>query len=151
MILWPSLHTLILPLYIFFGKSFVHFFYPLLICHLFVFADCKSFSIFGCKEYNQSDFWIDHLVMSMCRVISSVVGRGCLLRPVCSLGLCVLLAFALLHFILHGQTCLLLQVSLDFLLSNSNPLWWKEHILLVLVLEGIVGLHRTVQRQLNQD
>ena len=27
-----------------------------------------------------------------------------------------LLAFALLHFVLQGQTCLLLQVSLDFLL-----------------------------------
>ena len=38
---------------------------------------------------------------------------------------CVLLAFALLHFVLQGQTCLLLQVSLDFLLSHSNPLWWK--------------------------
>ena len=25
-----------------------------------------SFSIFGCKEYNQSDFSVDHLVMSMC-------------------------------------------------------------------------------------
>ena len=40
-----------------------------------VFAD---FSIFGCKEYNQSDFSVD-LVMSMCRVFSCVVGRGCLL------------------------------------------------------------------------
>ena len=29
-----------------------------------------SFSIFGCKEYNQFDFSIDHLVMSMCRVTS---------------------------------------------------------------------------------
>ena len=35
----------------------------------------ESFSIFGCKEYNQSDFGIDHLVMSMCRVVSCVVGR----------------------------------------------------------------------------
>ena len=32
-----------------------------------------------CKEYNQSDFSVDHLVMSMCRVFSCVVGRGCLL------------------------------------------------------------------------
>ena len=29
----------------------------------------------GCKEYNQSDFDID-LVMSMCKVIFYVVGRG---------------------------------------------------------------------------
>ena len=33
----------------------------------------------GCKEYNQSDFGVDHLVMSMYRVISCVVGRGCFL------------------------------------------------------------------------
>ena len=32
-----------------------------------------------------------------------------------------LLAFALLHFVLQGQTCLLLQVSLDFLLLHSSP------------------------------
>ena len=36
-----------------------------------VFADCK--------EYNQSDFGVDHLVMSMYRDFSCVVGRGCLL------------------------------------------------------------------------
>ena len=37
-------------------------------------------SIFGYKEYNQSDFSVDHLVMSMCRVFSCVaVGRVCLL------------------------------------------------------------------------
>ena len=35
---------------------------------------------------NQSDFGVDHLVMSMCRVFSCVVGRGCLLWPVHSLG-----------------------------------------------------------------
>ena len=51
-------------------------------------ADCRSqsFYIFGCKEYNQSDFSIDHLLMSMCRVFSFVIGRGCLLWPVSSLG-----------------------------------------------------------------
>ena len=35
--------------------------------------------------------------MSMCKVISCVVERGCLLRPLSSLGR-VLLAFALLQF-----------------------------------------------------
>ena len=35
-----------------------------------------SFSIFGYKEYNQSDFGIDHLVTAMGKVISCVVGRG---------------------------------------------------------------------------
>jgi len=72
------------------------------------------------QEYNQSDFGIDHLVMSMCRVFSSVVGRE-FATPVHSLGK-TLLALALLHFVLEGQTCLLLQVSLDFLFLHSSPL-----------------------------
>ena len=84
-----------------------------------------SFLIFGCKEYNRSDFSIDHLVISMCKVVSCVVGRGCLLWPVRSLGK-TLLAFAMLHFVLLGQICLLFQVSLDFLHLHSSPLYWKD-------------------------
>ena len=38
-------------------------------------------------------FCVDHLVMSMCRVVSSVVGRGRLLWPVCSLGKTLLVSF----------------------------------------------------------
>ena len=34
------------------------------------FLTVYSFSIFGCKEYNQSDFSVDHLVMSMYRVFT---------------------------------------------------------------------------------
>ena len=44
--------------------------------------------------------------------------KACLLGPVCSLGR-ILLAFALLHFVLQDQTCLLLRVFLDFLLLHS--------------------------------
>ena len=65
--------------------------------------------------------------MSMCRVVSCVIGRGCLLWPVRSLGK-TLLAFALLHVVLQGRICLLLQVSLDSLLLHSSPLWWKGHL-----------------------
>ena len=62
-----------------------------------------------------------------------------------------LLAFALLCFVFQGQTFLLLQISLDFLLLHSSPLWSKGHLFfLVLVLEGLVGLHKTVQLQLLQ-
>ena len=92
-----------------------------------------SFFIFSCQEYNQgnwieiTNFSIDYLVMSMCRVFSCVVGTGCLLWPVYSLGK-TLLNFALLDFVLQGQTCLLLQVSLDFLFLCYNVLWWKEHL-----------------------
>ena len=87
-----------------------------------VFADCMSFSIFGCKEYYQSDFSIDHLVMSMCRVFSCVVGRGYLIWPVPSLGN-TLLAFDLVHFVFQCQTCLLLQVALDFLFLQSSIIY----------------------------
>ena len=80
--------------------------------------------------------------MSMCRLVSWVVGKGCLLWSACFLDK-TLLAFALLHFELQGQTCLLFWVSLDFLLFHSNPLWWTWHLFLVFVLEGIVFLHRT--------
>ena len=58
----------------------------------------------------------------------------CLLWPVCSLGK-TLLAFALLHSVLHGQICLLLQVSLYLLLLHSSSLQWKRHLFWVLVLE----------------
>ena len=57
-----------------------------------------------------------------------------------------LLAFSLLHF----QMCLLLQVSLDFLLLHSNPLWWKGHCCLVLFPEGLVDLHRISKLQIFQ-
>ena len=81
--------------------------------------------------------------MSMCRVFSCVVGRKCSLWPVRSL-VRTLLAFTLLHSVLQGQICLLLQVFHDFLLLHSSPYYW------VLVLEGLVGLHWTVQLQLLQ-
>ena len=62
------------------------------------------------KEYNKSDFGIDHLVMSMCRVFSCVVRRvECICYDQCVL-LAKLLAFALLHSVLQGQICLLPQV-----------------------------------------
>ena len=35
-------------------------------------------------------------------------------------------------------------VFLDFLLLHSSPLWWKGHVALVFVLEGLVDLHGTV-------
>ena len=43
--------------------------------------------------------------MSVCRVLSCVVGRGCLLWSVRSLGK-TLLAFALLHSVFQGPICL---------------------------------------------
>ena len=83
--------------------------------------DKETFLRDQCKEINQSYIDVDHLVMSMCRVFSCVVGRGCLLWPVHFLGK-TLLVFALLHSVFQGQICLLLHVFLDFLLLHSSPL-----------------------------
>ena len=80
-----------------------------------------SFPIICCQEYNQSDFSFDHLVMSMCRVFSCVVGKGCFAMT-SAFSCKTLLAFALLHFILQGPICLLLQVYFCFLLLHSSPL-----------------------------
>ena len=87
------------------------------------------------------------MVISKCRVVSWLVGKGCLLSPPCSFDR-TLLALALIRFVLPGQTCLLFQVFLDFLVFHSSPIWWKGHLFWVLVLEGLVGLHRTIQLQL---
>ena len=53
-----------------------------------------------------------------------------------------LLAFALLRFVLRGQSCLLRHVSPDFLLLHSIPHDDKDIVFCVLVLEGLVGLPR---------
>ena len=59
-----------------------------------------------------------------------------------------LFAFALLHSVLQGQIRLLLQVFLGFLLL---PVLYKEKDKFgVLILEGLVSLHRTIQLQLLQ-
>jgi len=87
--------------------------------------------------------------MSMCRVFSCVVGRGCLLWLMRSLGK-ALLAFALLHSIFQGQICLLPQVFLDFFFCIPVSYNEKDIFLGVLVLKDLIGLHRTVQLQLLQ-
>ena len=104
------------------------------------YAGSRHFSMFDCKEYNQSDFSIGHPVMSICRVFSCVDGRWCLLWP--------------LHFSWRNSTSLCpatfctprtnLPVTPHisyFLLFHSSPLWWKGHLNLVLVWEGLIHLH----------
>ena len=104
----------------------------------------QSFSIFGCKEYNQSDFCVNHLVMSMCRIFSCVVGRGCLLWSVCSFGRTLL--EPLPCFILYSKakfSC----YSRCFLTSSfciPVPCNEEGHLFGVLFIEGLVGLHRTI-------
>ena len=95
--------------------------------------------------------------MYMCRDVSCVVVKGCLLWTVHSLGK-TLLVFVLLHIVLQGQTCLLLPVFLDFLLWIPVPYDEMDIFVsvcvcvcvcvCVLVLEGLVVFHRTSQLQL---
>ena len=61
-----------------------------------------------------------------------------------------LLASSLLHFVLQGQTCLLLQCLLTSYFCNSVPYDEKDIFWGVLVLEGLIDLHRTIQLQLLQ-
>ena len=88
-------------------------------------------------------------MMSMCRVFSCVVRRGCLLWPVHSLGKTLL---ALPCFILYSKIKFACY-SRYFLTSyfcipgsyNEKDIFWG-----VLALEGLLGLHRTIQLQLLQ-
>ena len=91
--------------------------------------------ILGCKEHNQSDF----------NVVESSLGL--LEKGVCY-DQCVqtLLACALLHFVLQGQTCLLFW---DLLTSFCIPIPYDEKdFFFFRVLEDLVGLHRIDQLQL---
>ena len=86
--------------------------------------------------------------MSMCRVVSCVVGREFSLWPVCSLDKSLLL---LPCFILYSKAKLPVTPDIFWLPTlHSSYLWWKGPFLGVLVLKGLVGLHRTVQFQLLQ-
>ena len=105
------------------------------------------------KKYKQSDFDTDHLVKLMYRVVSCVVRRGCLPWPVHSLDK-TLLAFALFHFVLQGQTCLfsryLLISYFCIPIHYDENYFFKLFFFLVLILDGHVGLRRIFQLQLLQ-
>ena len=86
-----------------------------------------------------------------CSVTGSALGQ-ChfvvdrrLLWPVHSLNKIV--SFPLLHSVLQGQTCLLLQVSLDFLLLHPVPYDEKDIYFFGISSMKSVSLHRTVQLQ----
>ena len=68
---------------------------------------------------------ISVLTIWWCPCVASflVLLKECVCYDQCIL-LAKLLAFGLLHSVLQGQICLLLQVSIDFLLLHSSPLWW---------------------------
>jgi len=80
-----------------------------------------------------------------CVVFSCVVGRGCLLWPVWSLGK-TLLAFAL--FVLYSKAKFACYSS--YFLTSCFCIPVPYNLFGVLVLEGLVGFHRTIQLQLLQ-
>ena len=85
--------------------------------------------------------------MSMCRVFSCVVGRGCLLWPVQSLGK-TLLAFGLLHSVLTPRPNLTVIPRISWLpiFAFQSPMM-KTTSFLGVSSRSLVGLHRTIQRQ----
>ena len=113
-----------------------------------VFADWIERLYLWLQRYNQSDFSIDHLVMSMCRVVSCVFRRGCLLWPVHSVGK-TLLAFALLHIVPKAKLACYSRYLLTSYFYIPVP-YDEKDIYLALVLERLIGHHRTIQLQLLQ-
>ena len=86
--------------------------------------------------------------MSMCRVFSCVVGRGCLLWLVHFLGR-TLLAFALLIFNSRAKLPVIPGIAWLSTFAFHCPIM-KRKPFWVLIPEGLVGLHRIVQLQLLQ-
>ena len=95
------------------------------------FADSIDFLHLQLNIINLISYWPSgnvHVLNCLC-----AVGRRYLLWPVHALGR-TLWAFALLQSVIQGQTCLLLQVSLDFLFCTPVPYGEKNIFFLVLVL-----------------
>ena len=84
-----------------------------------------------------------------CVVFSCVVGRGCWLWPVCSLGKTVL-AFALLNSVFQARFACYSRYFLTYYFFIPVPYNEKDIFFWVLVLKGLIGLHKTVQLQLLQ-
>ena len=99
-----------------------------------------SFSIFGCKEHNQSDFGNDHLVMSKAKF-------ACYSRY-------LLTSYFFILAPCNGQGGLACCDSWGHKESDTteklNWTEWKGHLFWVLVLEELIGHHRTIQLQLLQ-
>ena len=101
------------------------------------------------KDINQSDFGVDHMVMSMCGVFPGVVGKG-----VCY-DKCVLFAnsirFCPASFCTPRPN-LPVTPGISWLptFALQSPIVKRTSFLGVLVLEDLVGLHRTIQLQLLQ-
>ena len=103
------------------------------------------------KNINKSDFSIDHLVISMDRFIFWVVGKGCLLWPVHSLGKSLVSFCPALFCTPRPNLPVALGISWLLTFAFQSPMMKRTSFCVcvcVLVLEGLVGLHRITQLQL---
>ena len=96
------------------------------------------------KNKNQSEFSTDHLMMSMCRVICCVFGRGCLLWPVCSFGKTLFSLCPASFCMPRPNLTVTLDISWFPTFAFQFPIM-KRTFYSVSVLEGLWGPHRTVQ------
>ena len=107
----------------------------------------QSFSIFSCKEYNQSDFGVDHLVMSICRDVHMKLlccwKRMFAMTSVFSWQNSVSLCLA---SFCTPRPNLPVTPGISWLPTFAfSHLWWKGHLSWLLFQEGLVGLHQIVQ------
>ena len=125
---------------------------PLLALFAVMLLNPTSLHTLGCLVLGEVLAWNIPLISPIFlkrSLVFPIVGWGCLLWPVCSLGKKKkkknLLPFALPHFVCQDQTCLLLQVSLDFLLCIPIP-YDEKYIFFffVLVIEVLISLHKQV-------
>ena len=113
-----------------------------------VFVDCIELLHLWLQRLYQMDFSVEHLVMSMCGVVSCVVRRGCLLWPVRLIGKTV--SFCPASFCTPRPN-LSVTPGISWLpIFAFQSLMMKRASFLVLILEDFVGHHRTVQLQLLQ-
>ena len=108
----------------------------------------------GCKEYNQSDFSIHYSVFSIQHSSGNVHLYSLLFRCWKRFAMTSVFSWQNSISLFPASFCnprpnlpVTPGIS-DSLLVHSSPLKWKGHLFWVLVLEGLVGLHRTVQLQL---
>ena len=138
----------------FFKSIYIYFFFFNFWCkiEMFVFSELAlQFSKLPVNAINRQSvwFWCWPFGDFICGGVSCVVGKRCLLWPVRSLDRTPV-SLCPASFCTPG-TSLCVTPGISWLRTfHSNPLWWKGHLLLVLVLEDLVGLHRTDQLQLLQ-
>ena len=113
-----------------------------------VFVDCIELLHLWLQNYNPSDFRVDHPVMSMCSLLSCCWKRVFDMSSAFSWQNSISLWPASFHI---PRPNLHVSPGVSWLPTFAfQPPIMKRTSFLVLVLKGLVGLHRTIQLQLLQ-